>query len=91
MSLSNIGRHSLRYSITVTLLPKRARMEANSMPMTPAPTMTMVSGRDCSCSASVDVITLGLSMPVMEGILDSDPVAMMMLSASTVVSPMVTV
>ena len=35
-----------RFSTTVTLVPSAANMEAYSMPITPAPTTTIVAGSD---------------------------------------------
>ena len=68
--------------MTVTWVPKRERMEANSMPMTPAPMMNIWVGNDWKSSAWVEVMTRGLVMPSTGGSLALEPVAMMMSSAS---------
>ena len=81
MSLSRAGRHSLRYSMTVTSEPKRLNTEANSMPMTPAPMMVRRLGRVSRFSRPVESTTRGSSMPLMGSHLVSEPVAMMMFLA----------
>ena len=82
MSLSMAGKHSLRYSTTVTSLPKLAKALANSMPMTPAPMMQRVLGTSCMSRSSVEVMQFGPVMPGMGRIFVSEPEAMMMFDAS---------
>ena len=91
ISLSSAGRHSFRYSTTVTSLPRLLKMEANSIPMTPAPTMQSRRGTSLMLSNSVDVTTFLLSMPGMGSIFGLEPVAMMMLVALYSSSPTMTV
>ena len=91
MSLSRVGRHSFRNSMTVTLLPKLLKIPANSIPITPAPIIHRRCGICLMSSNSVDVITLGRSIPSIGGILACDPVAIMMLSAVISSSPTTTV
>ncbi len=82
MSLSRAGRHSFRYSMTVTSVPKRWKTEANSMPMTPAPMMVRRLG--CSSRASRPVLSTtrgSVLTPSIGSHLVSEPVAMMMFGA----------
>ena len=81
MSWSYGGRHSFMYSTTVTSLPRLLKIEANSSPITPAPTMHRRLGRASMSSNPVEVTTPGRSMPGMGSILEREPVATMMLSA----------
>ena len=80
-SLSSTGRHSFIYSITVTSLPKDEKIDANSIPMTPAPIIHRRCGMRSVASSSSDVMTAFLSNDGMFGIFGTAPVAMMMLSA----------
>ena len=84
ISLSSAGRHSFRYSITVTSEPKRWNTEANSIPITPAPIMVRRLGRVSRFNSPVESTTRGSSQPAMGSHLVSEPVAMMMLSAVNV-------
>ena len=82
MSLSRAGRHSFRYSMTVTSEPKRRKTLANSMPMTPAPMIQRRRGCCSSWSNPVESTTRGsVRVPSMGSHLVSEPVAMMMLGA----------
>ena len=81
MSPSIVGRHSLRNSTIVTLLPKLLKIEANSIPMTPAPTITILSETWSSRSISVDVDTTLMSISQWGGILGFEPVAMIIFGA----------
>ena len=67
--------------MTVTSEPKRWNTQANSMPMTPAPTMQSFLGRVSSCSSSVEVTTRGSLMSGRGSSFALLPVAMMMLEA----------
>ena len=81
-SPSSIGRHSFRNSTTVTSQPKLLSMQANSMPITPAPTMQTRRGRAVAASIWSDVHTVALSSaPSIGSVLGTEPVAMMMLGA----------
>ena len=91
ISPSRAGRHSFRYSITVTSEPKRLKTEANSMPMTPAPMMARRLGRVSRFSKPVLSTTRGSSMPLMGSHFVSEPVAMMMFLAATESLPTLTV
>ena len=86
ISLSSMGRHSFRYSMTVTSMPKRWNTEANSIPMTPAPMMHSLepTGRESGerASSSVEVTTRGSSMSGRGRSLGLLPVAMMILFAA---------
>mmetsp|Transcript_21266 Transcript_21266/g.53559 ORF Transcript_21266/g.53559 Transcript_21266/m.53559 type:complete len:217 (-) Transcript_21266:411-1061(-) len=69
-----------RNSITVTLVPRRAHTEPSSRPMTPPPTMDMVSGTFSRRSAPVDEtqVLAPKSLKGMKGSsTGSEPVAMM--------------
>ena len=85
ISLSSIGKHSFRYSITVTSEPKRWKTLANSIPMTPAPMMQSRLGRVDSCNSSVLVTTRGSLMSGNGSSFALLPVAIMMFLAVIVV------
>ena len=91
MSLSRAGRHSLRYSMTVTSEPKRWNTLANSIPMTPAPMIARRLGSVSRFKRPVLSTTRGSSIPLMGSHLVSEPVAMMMFLAATKSLPTLTV
>ena len=62
----------------VTVLPRLRKIEANSSPMTPAPTMQSRAGMWSMSSNWVEVTTPGNRLPSMGGILAVEPVAMSM-------------
>ncbi len=72
-----------RRSTTVTLVPRAANMEAYSMPITPAPTTTIESGTRSSRIMPSESITVRSSNSTLSGRAGRVPVAMMILSAVT--------
>ena len=86
-SASRAGRHSFRYSMTVTSEPKRLNTEANSMPMTPAPMMQSFLGRVSTARRPVESTTRGSLMSGRGRSLVVLPVAMMILLAATESQP----
>ena len=68
-------------STMVTWLPKGAKAQASSQPMTPPPIMTSLSGISLRSRISVLVSTLGLSMPGMGMRVATEPPHRMMESA----------
>ena len=78
-SLSNGGRISLQYSMTVTSTPNVLNTAANSIPMTPPPTMHRLLG---SVSiARISSLVMARSAPSMGRPRGAEPVAMMMFLA----------
>ena len=77
MSLSMVLRHSFKDSITVTLHPKRLRIDANSMPMTPAPMIHRLVGSSVSDKSWSLVITVSDCAPSIGGVAGCEPVAIM--------------
>ena len=75
-SLSKCGSTSLAYSSTVTSLPNALNTEANSSPITPAPTMHSLCGTLSMSSSSRDVSTPSSVLPSIGSIADDEPVAM---------------
>lgn len=70
-----------RFSTTVTLLPSAANMEAYSIPMTPAPTMTMERGTRSRASTLSESMIVRPSNSTVSGRAGRVPVAMTMFSA----------
>ena len=91
MSSSRVLRHSFKYSITVILQPKLFNMDANSMPMTPAPMMHRLAGSSVSDNSRSLVMTASDCAPSIGGMAGCEPVAIMMLRAVYDVSPTMTV
>ncbi len=75
-----------RRSTTVTLVPRAANMEAYSMPMTPAPTTTIESGTRSRSRMPSESTMVDPSNSTLSGRAGRVPVAMMILSAVTLVS-----
>src|SRR3569833_1959912 len=75
-----------RRSTTVTLVPRAANIEAYSMPITPAPTTTMVCGRCSRLMMPSESMMVDSSNSTVSGRAGCVPVAMMILSAVKPVS-----
>ena len=56
-------------------MPRRAKTDPNSRPITPAPIIVKVSGHSFKDKASVEVITLFLSKSIKLGTIGFEPVA----------------
>ena len=75
-----------RRSTTVTLVPSAANIEAYSMPITPAPTTTMLRGTACRLMTPSESTIVRSSKSTLSGRAGRVPAAMMILSAVTLVS-----
>jgi hypothetical protein len=74
-------------SITVTATPKRANIDANSMPTAPAPITIRLFGISLSCRISSEVSTCLPSGAMPGRLLGREPVAIRTFLVSTFVSP----
>ncbi len=74
-------------SITVTVEPKRAKIEANSMPTAPAPITTRLFGISLSCRISSEVMMVLPSGVIPGSDFGREPVARITFFVSTRVSP----
>ena len=80
-STSHMSSIPGRFSTTVTLLPSAANMDAYSMPITPAPTITMDRGTRSSDSTLSESMIVRPSNSTLAGRAGRVPVAMTMCSA----------
>ncbi len=82
MSPSSIGSMKSLASTTVIFVPKAAYAHANSIPITPPPMMTMLSGIFSRLNAPVESIQQGFSFtPGIGGTAFTEPAATMIASA----------